>query len=271
MGKLTWDEVGKRFYETGVDHGVLYPVVGSTYSTGVVWDGLSSINESPSGGEETAIYADNIKYLSMMSNEDFGLTIEAYQSPEEFDECDGTAEITTGIKIEQQSRRSFGLSYRTLIGNDTEDKDYGYKIHLVYGGKAQPSEKSRSTVNDSPEATTMSWEVKTTPVTIKAVNPKTGKPYKPTSHLTIDSTTVSQAVLSRLEDVLYGTDDVYSLTGDTAFETDKQYYELVNGEYVLTTDPAFDSSKTYYEKTAEATAPRLPLPDEVIKIINEAG
>ncbi len=269
--RLSWDEVGKRLYETGVDHGVLYPVVGSAYSAGVVWDGLSSVNESPSGGEETAIYADNIKYLSMMSNEDFGLTIEAYQSPEEFDECDGTAEIAKGVKIEQQARRSFGFSYKTLIGNDTEDKDYGYKLHLVYGGKAQPSEKSRSTVNDSPEATTLSWEVKTTPVTIKSINPKTGKPYKPTSHLVIDSTTVTSAVLTALENVLYGTDATYALTADTAFETGKDYYELVNGEYVKTTDAAFDETKTYYEQTSAGTEARLPLPDEVIKIVNEAG
>lgn len=269
--KLNWDEVGKRLYETGVDHGVLYPVVGNTYSAGVAWDGLSSVNESPSGGEETAIYADNIKYLSMMSNEDFGLTIEAYQSPEEFDECDGTAEISPGIKIEQQARRSFGFSYRTLIGNDTEDKDYGYKLHLVYGGKAQPSEKSRSTVNDSPEATTLSWEVKTTPVTIKAINPKTNKPYKPTSHLVIDSTTTPQAILTKLEGILYGTDATYAATSDSAFETGKSYYELVNGEYVATSDPAFDSEKTYYEQTSAGTDPKMLLPDEVLKIISEVG
>lgn len=269
--RLSWDEVGKRLYETGVDHGVLYPVVGNGYGAGVVWDGLSSVNESPSGGEETAIYADNIKYLSMMSNEDFGLTIEAYQSPEEFDECDGTAEISKGVKIEQQARRSFGFSYRTLIGNDTEDKDYGYKIHLVYGGKAQPSEKSRSTVNDSPEATTMSWEVKTTPVTIKAINPKTNKPYKPTSHLVIDSTTVPQAVLTKLEAVLYGSDATYAATADTAFDSEKTYYELVNGEYVATSDSTFDSEKTYYEQTSAGTDAKLPLPDEVLKLISEVG
>lgn len=266
MGKLNWDEVGKRLYETGVDHGVLYPVSGGAYLKGVAWDGLSAVNESPSGGEETAVYADNIKYLSLISNEDFGLTIEAFQSPEEFDECDGTAEPITGVKIEQQSRRAFGFSYRTLIGNDTDGEDYGYKIHLVYGGKAQPSEKSRSTVNDSPEATTLSWEVKTTPVAIKAINPKTNKPYKPTSHIVINSTTISAANLKKIEDILYGTDAVYAETSDSSFTTGKDYYELVNEEYVITTDVTMDDSKTYYEQTAAATDSRLPLPDEVIKL-----
>ena len=204
--RLVWDEIGEREYETGVDHGVLYPMVNKAYPKGVAWNGLSAVSESPSGGEANDIYADNIQYLSLMSAEKFGCTIEAYSSPVEFDECDGTAEVAPGVLISQQTRKPFGFSYRTLIGNDTEDTDYGYKIHLVYGGKASPSEKSRSTVNDSPEATSLSWEVTTTPTVISAINPVNNKPFKPMAHIVLNSTRIDPEKLAAFEDILYGTD-----------------------------------------------------------------
>ena len=204
MAKLTWDKVGERFYETGVDHGVLYPIAdGGTYGTGVAWSGLTNVTESPSGAEATPLYADNIKYLNLLSNEDFAFTIEAYTYPEEFAECDGSAELTKGVQVTQQKRKQFGFSYRTRIGNDVDGDDHGYKVHLVYGCLAAPSEKSRATVNDSPEATTMSWEVSTTPVTVDVA----GKNFKPTAHIVIDSTKADSAKLAALEKKLYGDDD----------------------------------------------------------------
>lgn len=271
MPKLYWDKIGEREYETGVDHGVLYPVANNAYGKGVAWNGLSKVTESPSGGEETAIYADNIKYLSLMSNEDFGGTIEAYMSPTEFDACDGTATVATGVTVEQQGRKSFGFAYRTLLGNDTDGNDYGEKIHLVYGAKAQPSSKDRSTVNDSPEATALSWEFKTTPVVINSINPATGKPYKPTSHLIIKSTEVDNEKYIAFQEILYGKDATYAVTEDESFTTGKSYYEIVNGEYVVTEDVTMDSDKTYYEQTAAGSDARLPLPDEVIKFFKAQG
>ena len=271
MGRVKWDENGEREYETGVDRGVLYPLVSNAYSKGYAWNGFSSVSESPSGGEATDVYADNMLYLTMMSAEKFGGTIEAYMSPEEFDQCDGTAEVAPGVMIEQQNRKQFGFTYRTLIGNDTDGNEFGYKIHLVWGAKASPSEKSRSTVNDSPEATTLSWEFNTTPTPINAVDPATGKPYKPTSHMFIKSTGVSASKLRAFEDILYGKDATYAATSDTSFESGKDYYELVNGKYVVTTDTSMDSEKTYYEQTAAAVDARLPLPDEIIAFFNEQG
>ena len=217
--KLTWDEISKRLFETGVSQGVLYPVstIG-TYSLGVAWSGLTAVTESPSGAEANPIYADNIKYLNMISAEDFGATIEAYMYPDEFAECDGSAALATGVVIGQQKRRGFGFCYKTVLGNDTEMNDYGYKLHLVYGCIAAPSEKSYSTVNESPEAMTLSWEITTTPV------PVTG--FKPTACLTIDSTKVDPAKLATLEDILYGTaeadarlplpDEVYAIMSEPA-------------------------------------------------------
>lgn len=197
MPKITWDQTGSRIYETGVDRGVFYPIDESgKYTPGVAWNGLSNVSESPSGAEATAIYADNIKYLSLTSAEDFGATIEAYTYPKEFGVCDGSAELTEGVTIGQQDRKMFGFSYRTIIGNDSEGNDYGYKIHLVYGCKASPSEKSYATISDSPEAITMSWEITTTPVNVTD--------FKPTSHLVIDSTKVSAAALTAIEEKLYG-------------------------------------------------------------------
>lgn len=200
MSKLIWDKTGERYYETGVNQGVLYPQgEGGTYPKGVAWNGLISVTESPSGAEPTPLYADNIKYLNLMSAEEFGATIEAYTYPDEFAQCDGSAEIATGVMIGQQNRKVFGLSYKTVLGNDANGNDYGYKLHLIYGALAAPSEKGYSTINDSPEATTFSWEVTTTPV------PVTG--FKPTASITIDSTKVDAAKLADLEKILYGSEE----------------------------------------------------------------
>ena len=198
MSKLVWDKTGERIYETGVEKGVLYPFANGTYSKGVAWNGLTNVSENPSGAESTALYADNIKYLNLMSNEEFGASIEAYTYPDEFAACDGSAEIATGVLIGQQKRSMFGLSYVTKIGNDTDGTDYGYKIHLVYGALASPSEKPYSTVNDSPEAITLSWEVSTTPVEVPG--------FKPTATVTINSTKVKKEELERLETILYGSE-----------------------------------------------------------------
>lgn len=203
MAKIVWDATGERFYETGVDHGVLYPIqTGGVYTKGVAWNGLTSVSESPSGAESTAIYADNIKYLNLLSAEEFGATVEAYTYPDEFAECDGSATPTAGVTLGQQSRKVFGLCYRTMIGNDVDGQEHGYKLHLIYGCQASPSEKGYQTINDSPEAITFSWEITTTPVNV------TG--YKPTACLTIDSTKVDSTKLAALEEVLYGKDG----TGD---------------------------------------------------------
>ena len=199
MTRLAWDQTGEKIYETGVDRCVLYPV-GPTglYDTGYAWNGLTALTESPSGAEPTKLYADNGVYVTMTSAEEYACTIEAYTYPTAFEECDGSASLGTGITIGQQTRKSFGLSYRTLIGNDLVGTEYGYKIHLVYGGIAAPSERANATVNDSPEAMTNSWEVSTTPV-------PTGGNNKPTATLTIDSTKVNAARLASFEDIIYGT------------------------------------------------------------------
>ena len=199
MSKLIWDNVGERYYETGVDRGVLYPTKeGGVYDKGVAWNGLTSVSEKPTGAEATAIYADNIKYLNLVSAEEFDASVEAYMYPDEFGACDGSAEIAKGVSIGQQKRKAFGLCYRTVLGNDTESNDYGYKIHIIYGALAAPSEKAYATINDSPEAITFSWELKTTPVNV------TG--YKPTACVTIDSTKVDEEKLTALEAILYGTE-----------------------------------------------------------------
>lgn len=201
MSKLVWDNVGERLYETGVKQGVLYPISDKgTYDLGVAWNGLTAVTESPSGAEATPLYADDIKYLNLMSNEEFGGTIEAYMFPDEFAECDGSASLLVGVTIGQQPRKAFGLCYRTTLGNDVASNDYGYKLHLVYGALASPSEKAYATINDSPEAITFSWEFSTTPVNV------TG--HKPTASLTIDSTKVDKEKLTALEAILYGSDDV---------------------------------------------------------------
>ena len=197
--KLVWDKTGEHYYETGVKNGVLYPMSASgTYPKGVAWNGLTAITESPSGAEATALYADDIKYLNLMSNEEFGATIEAYTYPDEFAECDGSASLTEGVYIGQQARKTFGLCYRTTLGNDSKGNDYGYKLHIIYGAMASPSEKAYSTINDSPDAITFSWELSTTPVAVAN--------FKPTASLTIDSTTVDAQKLATLEEILYGKD-----------------------------------------------------------------
>lgn len=200
---LEWDKSGERLYETGVDRVVLYPIKDTItdptdpYDAGVAWNGVTAISQSPSGGEPTPLWADNIKYLNLMSAEEVGLSIEAYTYPDEFEDCDGTRTIVTGATIGQQARKMFGISYRTLIGNDIKQSDFGYKIHIVYGCLASPSDRSYSTVNDSPEAISFSWSVTTTPVEV------TG--FKPTAIVTVDSTKTTAAKLAALESILYGT------------------------------------------------------------------
>jgi hypothetical protein len=275
MAKLTWDEVGERFYETGVDHGVLYVMnKNAQYNKGVNWDGLTSVDESPDGAEANDIYADNIKYLSLTSAENFKATINAYQSPEEFDVCDGSASLAKGVTVSQQSRRSFGFSYRSKIGNDVVGDDYGYIIHLVYNAKCAPSQRTRSTTNDSPEAVELSWEVSTTPVTIAATDPETGLPYKPTAHLQINSTLV---------------DNTPTYTAVTPEGTENPHnegwYERSGSEgsyvYTLSADTTVDDQKTYYSRTkgklealedilygTDDSDPTLPSPDEIYAMFN---
>lgn len=197
MAKIVWDQSGQRLYETGVKMGVLYVQDESgAYPKGVAWNGLTAVNETPSGAEATPLYADDIKYLNLRSAEDFGATIEAYMYPEEFEKCDGSAELAPGVKIGQQARNAFGLCYRTVLGNDIAGNDYGYKLHIIYGATAAPSEKSYATINDSPEAITFSWEVNCTPVEVEG--------FKPTASLVIDSSKVDPEKLAALEAKLYG-------------------------------------------------------------------
>lgn len=204
MATLVWDQTGERFYETGVEKGVLYPFAENAYNKGVAWNGLTGVTESPSGAEASPLYADNIKYLNLMSTEELGGTIEAYTYPDEFEACDGSKELSKGVTVGQQSRQTFGMSYVTRKGNDTDGTDHGYKIHLIYGMLASPSEKAYATVNDSPEAMTLSWEFTTTPVEVPGM--------KPTANIVIDSTKVKSENLKKLEAILYGS------SGDSATE-----------------------------------------------------
>lgn len=200
MTRLVWDKTGERFYETGVKNGVLYVRNASgRYGNGVAWNGLTAVTESPSGAEATPLYADDTKYLELRSAEEFGATIEAYTYPEEFEACDGSASLTDGVTLGQQSRSQFGLCYKTVLGNDVEQNAHGYKIHIIYGATASPSEKAYSTINDSPEAITFSWEITTTPVEVEG--------FKPTATIVIDSTKCTTAALRAIEDKLYGTTD----------------------------------------------------------------
>jgi hypothetical protein len=200
MARLVWDNAGERLFETGVKNGVLYVQdEDGTYMDGVVWNGLTAITESPSGAEETPLYADDIKYVVFYSNEEFGATIEAYTYPEEFEQCDGSAQLGAGVTVGQQARRSFGLVYKTAIGNDIQGQDLGYKIHIIYGAKAAPSEKAYATINDSPEAITFSWELSTVPVNVAGL--------KPTSTVVIDSTKCNSETLAIIEDKLFGSDE----------------------------------------------------------------
>lgn len=277
--KIKWDEVAKKYYETGVSKGVYYEYTSEgSYSNGEAWNGLTAVTESPSGAESNPIYADNVKYLDLRSAEDFGGTIEAYTYPDGFMASDGKAEIVTGAHISQQNRKPFGFSYQTIKGNDTKYNDYGYTIHLVYGATASPSEKSRSTVNDSPEATAMSWEFTTVPVAVTD--------FKPTAHLEIDSskfiTETQKANLAALEEILYGKDAVtaaaavYTATQDATKQSGKTYYTLADTVYTEFTGESFADQTTYYELTspaveaADAVVARMPLPDEVITILSAA-
>lgn len=273
MSKLVWDETGKRTFETGVDHGILFLLDNAgQYNTGVAWNGLTGVTESPSGAEQTALYADNIKYLNMTSAEEFGATITAYTYPDEFGQCDGSAELANGVLIGQQTRKPFGLAYRTRLGNDTAGDTYGYKLHLIYGAMASPSQKDYKTVNDSPEAIEFSWEITTTPVNVKG--------FRPVSSITIDSTKATAANLENLENILTGSDGTATYTAVSPVGTENPstegWYERSGSAepytYTLTTDTTVDSQKTYYSKsTSGATNPRLPLPDEIKTIMSAAG
>lgn len=221
--KIKWDQVGEKLYEIGVDRGVLYTQEGGVYGAGVPWNGLTQVTESPSGAEATKLYANNNPYLTLLSKEEWGGTIEAYTYPDEFAACDGSAEITTGVSIGQQKRKSFGFTYRSLIGNDTDGESHGYKIHLVYGCMASPSEKTRATINNDVGVDPMSWEISTTPVAVTD--------HDPTSTMEIDSTKVTAKQLAKIEEILYGKDP--------------------SGE-----------------ATDDGVAPRMPLPDELIAILN---
>lgn len=266
MSTLVWDESGKHLYETGIRKGVLYPLTSGEYAPGVVWNGLTGVTESPSGAESNPMYADDIKYLDLTSAEEFGGTIEAYMYPDEFGRCDGTSAPVVGISLSQQKRSTFGLCYRTILGNDEDGEDHGYKLHFVWGAKAAPSEKSYQTVNDSPEAVTLSWEFTTTPVQV------TG--FKPSSHMTIDSSKSDATKLKSLEDILYGVPAI-------EFSSESTYKV---GDYV--TYGVSSSKKTYKCKVEVSSAgawsdtnwdevakpgPRLPLPDEIITLMTPEG
>lgn len=273
MPRLKWDQLGEHFYETGVSNMVLFPFnsATSTYAKGVAWNGVTGFTESPSGAEANPFYADNQKYLNLISAEEFGGTLTAYTYPDEFKECNGYAEIAPGVTIGQQVRKPFGLAYKTLIGNDTEQTNKGYKIKLVYGCQAAPSEQSHSTVNESPEPTEMSWEVSTTPIEVPG--------YKVTATLDIDSTKVDADKLAALLNIIWGTDGTisYSAATDTTGKNpvNEGWYERSGsaGAYVYTptTDTTVDSSKTYYVKTETGgTDARLPLPKEVAELVGVA-
>ena len=272
--QLLWDQIGEKKFETGTDRAVLYPIANGAYPKGVVWNGVTSINESPEGGDAQDFYADNIKYGTLRGAENFGGTIECYTYPDEWKACDGRTELIAGVTIAQQNRKAFGLSYRSLIGNDTDLLDHGYTIHLVYNASASPSEKSRQTVNESPEAQTFSYEFKTTPVGVTVI-----QNAKATAHLEIDSTKVTKAQLDAIEAVLYGTAGTTSYSAASPVGTENPstegWYERSGsaGSYVYTptSDTTVDSGKTYYEKTTTgAVDARLPLPDEVYTIIANA-
>ena len=271
--KISWDNQGEKKFEAGTDHAVLYPIANGAYPKGVAWNGITAVNESPEGGDAQDFYADNIKYGSLRGAENFNGTIECYTYPDEWKACDGRKELVPGATIAQQNRKAFGLSYRSLLGNDTEGLDLGYILHLVYNATASPSEKSRSTINESPEAQTFSYEFQTTPVSVSAV-----ENAKATSHIEIDSTKVTEAQLTAIETVLYGTVGTISYSAKTPTTTNPHTEGLYErsgsaGSYVytLTEDTTVESGKTYYEKVESgAVEGRLPLPDEVYDILSNA-
>lgn len=238
MAELKWDQIGEKVYETGVDHGVLYePDSTGAYTKGVAWNGLTTVTESPSGAESNKQYADNIPYLNLKSAEEFGATIEAFTYPKEFEKYDGVQNIN-GVQVHMQNRGTFGFSWRTLVGNDLEGTDFGEKIHLAYNLDAAPSERAHATVNDSPEAETMSWEITSTPIGIEGTNPNTGKEWKPTAKLTIDSRDVPAASLTALKDILYGTEGA-----DPRLPSPSEVIAMFEGNVVEVTPtvPTFDA------------------------------
>lgn len=236
MSKIVWDKTGERFYETGVDHAVLYPIdAEGLYNGGVAWNGITAINESPSGAEPNNLYADNIKYLVLVGAEDFGLTIEAYTYPDEWEQCDGSAEIAPGVLAGQQNRKIFGLSYRTKLGNDVDGQDHGYKLHLVYGGLASPSERGYQAVNDSPEPINPSWEVTTTPVDVPG--------FKPTARLIITSTKADPAKLAALETILYGSEEA-----EPRLPLPEEVIELLKADAVTVITAAESGDTTLFGK-----------------------
>ena len=274
MSLITFDNTGDKKFEAGVDHCVLYPLTNGAYNLGVAWNGITGITESPEGGDAQDFYADNIKYGSLRGAENFGGTIECYTYPDEWKGCDGRADLADGVTFSQQSRKIFGLSYRTLIGSDTMELGAGYILHIIYGCTASPSSKSRSTVNESPEAGTMSYEFKTTPVNVtKIANAKA------TSHIEIDSTKVSSKVLAAIEAALYGKDGVVSYNQASPAGSENPategWYERSGSEgsyvYTLTTDNSVQSSKTYYIKNEVGGANAyLPTPDQLYDLIASA-
>lgn len=282
MAKLVWNAIGEHFFEIGVRNGVLYPVEDNAYPTGVAWNGLSSVTESPDGGDSNDIYADDIKYLSIRSVENFKGTIEAFYYPDEFKPCNGEAEVVNGVTIGQQARKAFGFAYKTSIGNDVDFQDYGYKINLVWGCSISPSEETHETINESPEPEPFSWEFDTVPVTV------TG--HKATAHMEIDSTkfktTEQQAALAAFEEILYGRDAAdavpatYKATTDETPQAGKTYYTRTGAGttespyvYAEFEGSTFVSQTTYYEiatpakDAVTALTARLPLPDEVISLL----
>ncbi len=274
MAKLIWDAVGERFYETGTKNGVLYPQVNGAYPSGVAWNGLTAVTESPDGAEPTDLWADDIKYLSIRSVENYKGTIEAYTYPEEFAECDGSAVLMPGVTIGQQPRKPFGFSWVTTIGNDTEYDDFGYKIHLVWNATASPSEKSYQTINDSPEAITFSWEIDTTPTNVSG--------HKATAHMEIDSTKFTGDALAKLqalEAVLWGRDAAeaqdatYKKATGTYQASGVDYYTKNGNVYTKVTVPSESDFDEYYVINTPATdavtavTPHLPLPDDIIYIL----
>lgn len=274
MSLITFDNTGDKKFEAGVDHCVLYPLTNGAYNLGVAWNGITGITESPEGGDAQDFYADNIKYGSLRGAENFGGTIECYTYPDEWKGCDGRADLADGVTFSQQSRKIFGLSYRTLIGSDTMELGAGYILHIIYGCTASPSSKSRSTVNESPEAGTMSYEFKTTPVNVSKI-----ANAKATSHIEIDSTKVSSKVLAAIEAALYGKDGVVSYNPASPSGSENPasegWYERSGSEgsyvYTLTTDNSVQSSKTYYIKNeVGGSNAYLPTPDQLYDLIASA-
>ena len=274
MSLITFDNTGDKKFEAGVDHCVLYPLTNGVYNLGVAWNGITGITESPEGGDAQDFYADNIKYGSLRGAENFGGTIECYTYPDEWKGCDGRADLADGVTFSQQSRKIFGLSYRTLIGSDTMELGAGYILHIIYGCTASPSSKSRSTVNESPEAGTMSYEFKTTPVNVSKI-----ANAKATSHIEIDSTKVSSKVLTAIEAALYGKDGVVSYNPASPSGSENPasegWYERSGSEgsyvYTLTTDNSVQSSKTYYIKNeVGGSNAYLPTPDQLYDLIASA-